>query len=905
MSKYVYFFGGGNAEGDTTMRNLLGGKGANLCEMAKLGFPVPPGFTIPTDLCNIYYELDSGYPDGLKEQVNSAIIQMGEIRGGAYGSSTNPLLLSVRSGARQSMPGMMDTILNVGLTTKTIGGLIMKTGNERFAYDAYRRLITMYSDVVLEKSRGVEPKEGQGIRLQLEHLLEAKKEAVGAEGDTDLTTEHLKELVKQYKTTVEKVLDMPFPDSAEEQLWGAIGAVFDSWNSTRAIAYRQIEGIPDEWGTAVNVQAMVFGNMGENSATGVAFTRDPATGNNIFYGEWLANAQGEDVVAGLRTPLPVNDLMKNDSSDDSETLESRHKKCYDEMIDLREKLEQHYGDMQDIEFTIEDGQLWMLQCRTGKRTGAAAIKMAVDMCKEGLIDKKQALERVSADSLVQVLLPMVDPAAEETAELLAKGLPAGPGGANGKLVFTSDDAVTQGKEQGEKVILVRDETSPEDVHGMHAASAVLTAKGGMTSHAALVARAWGKCCIVGCSDIEIDLDNRRIFVNGKTLQEGDWITLNGTAGNIYAGQLDLIAPDLEANVEFAELMTYTDEFRRLKVRTNADTPADAQRAIDFGAEGIGLFRIEHMFYGEGSDEPLFKLRKMIMSSDEIERRSALDELYPHMKSDIKATLAVMSGHPVTIRLLDPPLHEFVPHDGNARQQLANELNVSIAEFNRRADDLHETNPMMGHRGVRLGVSFPEITEAQVRAILESAIELTQEGKETHPEIMIPVLGHVNELKNQKQIIDQVYQEVLEKYDVDVIDYMVGTMIEIPRAALTADKVAEVAEFFSFGTNDLTQMSFGFSRDDVGGFLPDYIAKGILDSDPFQTVDQEGVGQLIEVGIERGRKTRSDLKVGICGEHGGDADSVIFCHNINMDYVSCSPFRVPIARLAAAHAVILD
>ncbi len=905
MSKYVYFFGGGNAEGDTTMRNLLGGKGANLCEMAKLGFPVPPGFTIPTDLCNIYYELDSGYPDGLKEQVNSAIIQMGEIRGGAYGSSTNPLLLSVRSGARQSMPGMMDTILNVGLTTKTIGGLIMKTGNERFAYDAYRRLITMYSDVVMEKSRGVEPKEGQGIRLQLEHLLEAKKEAVGAEGDTDLTTEDLKELVKQYKTTVEKVLDMPFPDSAEEQLWGAIGAVFDSWNSTRAIAYRQIEGIPDEWGTAVNVQAMVFGNMGENSATGVAFTRDPATGNNIFYGEWLANAQGEDVVAGLRTPLPVNDLMKNDSSDDSETLESRHKKCYDEMIDLREKLEQHYGDMQDIEFTIEDGQLWMLQCRTGKRTGAAAIKMAVDMCKEGLIDKKQALERVSADSLVQVLLPMVDPLAEETAELLAKGLPAGPGGANGKLVFTSDDAVTQGKEQGEKVILVRDETSPEDVHGMHAASAVLTAKGGMTSHAALVARAWGKCCIVGCSDIEIDLDNRRIFVNGKTLQEGDWITLNGTAGNIYAGQLDLIAPDLEANVEFAELMTYTDEFRRLKVRTNADTPADAQRAIDFGAEGIGLFRIEHMFYGEGSDEPLFKLRKMIMSSDEIERRSALDELYPHMKSDIKATLAVMSGHPVTIRLLDPPLHEFVPHDGNARQQLANELNVSIAEFNRRADDLHETNPMMGHRGVRLGVSFPEITEAQVRAILESAIELTQEGKETHPEIMIPVLGHVNELKNQKQIIDQVYQEVLEKYDVDVIDYMVGTMIEIPRAALTADKVAEVAEFFSFGTNDLTQMSFGFSRDDVGGFLPDYIAKGILDSDPFQTVDQEGVGQLIEVGIERGRKTRSDLKVGICGEHGGDADSVIFCHNINMDYVSCSPFRVPIARLAAAHAVILD
>jgi len=905
MSKYVYSFGGGAAEGDSTMRNLLGGKGANLCEMANLGFPVPPGFTIPTDLCNIYYELDGDYPEGLKEQVNAAIVKMGDIRGGAYGSTENPLLLSVRSGARQSMPGMMDTILNVGLTTETIGGLITQTGNERFAYDAYRRLITMYSDVVMEKSKGIEPREGRGIRLQLEHLLEAKKEALGAEGDTDLTADDLKDLVDQYKTTVERVLGTPFPDSAEEQIWGAIGAVFDSWNSTRAIAYRRIEGIPDEWGTAVNVQAMVFGNMGENSATGVAFTRDPATGENIFYGEWLANAQGEDVVAGLRTPLPVNDLMKNDSSDDSETLESRHKACYDEMIDLREKLEQHYGDMQDIEFTIEDGQLWMLQCRTGKRTGAAAIKMAVDMCKEGLIDKKEALKRVSADSLVQVLLPMVDPAAEGTAELLAKGLPAGPGGANGKLVFTSDDAVTQGKENGEKVILVRDETSPEDVHGMHAASAVLTAKGGMTSHAALVARAWGKCCIVGCSDIEIDVENRQMSIGGQILKEGEWITLNGTTGNVYEGQLDLIDPDLETNVEFTELMDFADEFRRLKIRTNADTPADAQRAIGFGAEGIGLFRIEHMFYGEGSDEPLFKLRKMIMSSDEVERRAALDELYPHMKSDIKATLDVMSGYPVTIRLLDPPLHEFVPHDANARQELASELNVSITEFNRRSDDLHETNPMMGHRGVRLGISFPEITEAQVRAILESAVELTQEGRNTHPEIMIPVLGHVNELKNQKKIVDQVYQEVREKYNVDVIDHMVGTMIEIPRAALTADKVAEAAEFFSFGTNDLTQMSFGFSRDDVAGFLPDYLEQGVLDNDPFQTVDQDGVGQLIEVGIERGRKTRPDLKVGICGEHGGDADSVIFCHNINMDYVSCSPFRVPIARLAAAHAVIQD
>ena len=905
MSKYVYFFGDGASEGNTTMRNLLGGKGANLAEMANLGFPVPPGFTIPTDLCNTYYELDGDYPDGLEEQVDAAVIKMGEIRGGTYGDAENPLLISVRSGARQSMPGMMDTILNVGLTTDSIGGLIQQTGNERFAYDAYRRLITMYSDVVMEKGKEIEPEEGQSIRLQLEHLLEAKKETRGIKNDTDLTATDLKELVEDYKAKVKEVLGLSFPDDAKDQLWGAIGAVFDSWNSARAIAYRRIEGIPGEWGTAVNVQAMVFGNMGESSATGVAFTRDPATGNNIFYGEWLANAQGEDVVAGTRTPLPVNDLMKSDSDDNSETLESRHSECYAEMIEIQHKLEEHYRDMQDIEFTIENGRLWMLQCRTGKRTGAAAIKMAVDMSKEGLIDQKEALSRVSDDALVQVLLPMVDPKAEIIAELLAKGLPAGPGGANGKIVFTSDNAVIRGKEQGEKVILVRDETSPEDVHGMHAAEAVLTAKGGMTSHAALVARAWGKCCIVGCGDIEIDVVNRQMVVNGQTLKEGDWITLNGTVGNVYRGQLDLIDPDLESNQDFTELLSYADEYRRLKVRTNADTPADAKRAIDFGAEGIGLFRIEHMFYGEESDEPLFKLRKMIMSSDEEERREALANLYPHMKADIKTTLEVMSGYPVTIRLLDPPLHEFVPHENAAREELAAELEVDLSEFNRRADDLHETNPMMGHRGVRLGISFPEITETQVRAILEAAVELTQEGKETHPEIMIPVLGHVNELQNQKQIVDRVYQEVLDKYSVGKIDYMVGTMIEIPRAALTADKIAEVAEFFSFGTNDLTQMSFGFSRDDVGGFLPDYISEGVLENDPFQTVDQEGVGQLIELGIERGRTTRSDLKIGICGEHGGDAASVIYCHNINMDYVSCSPFRVPIARLAAAHAVIQD
>ena len=900
--QYVYFFGGEKADGDATMKNLLGGKGANLAEMANIGLPVPPGFTIPTDICTTYYELGGSYPDGLEEQVDDAISKMGEIRGGAFGDPDNPLLLSVRSGARQSMPGMMETILNVGLTTETIAGLIKRTKNARFVYDAYRRLITMYSDVVMEKAGGFEPEEGQGIRQQLESLLETTKETRGVENDTDLSAEDLEELVAKYKAKVEAVLGAPFPDNASEQLWGAIGAVFTSWNGKRAIAYRRIENIPDEWGTAVNVQAMVFGNMGDNSATGVAFTRNPSTGDNVFYGEWLPNAQGEDVVAGIRTPFPVSELMKGESNSDVESLEVRHSQCYGELIEIQHKLEQHYRDMQDVEFTVEDGRLWMLQCRTGKRNGAAAVRMAVDMCNEGLIDKEEALSRLTADSLVQVLLPMVDPEAETNAVLLTKGLPAGPGGANGTIVFTADEAVRR-NELGEKVILVRDETSPEDVHGMNAAEAILTAKGGMTSHAALVARAWGKCCVVGCGELRIDFDNKQMVVNGKTLKEEDWITLNGTTGNIYVGQLDLIDPDLEHNDYFTTLMSYTDEYRTLKVRTNADTPTDAKRALDFGAEGIGLFRIEHMFYGEDSDEPLFILRKMIMSSSEDERRIALDALYPHMKTDIKATLDVMSGYPVTIRLLDPPLHEFVPHDNVTREKLAGELGVDLNEFNRRADGLHETNPMMGHRGVRLGISYPEIVETQVRAILEAAIELTLEGREVHPEIMVPVLGHVNELKNQREIIDRVYQEVLDKYGVSSITHMVGTMIEIPRAALTADQVAEIAEFFSFGTNDLTQMSFGFSRDDVGGFLPDYIAQSVLENDPFQTIDQQGVGQLIEMGIERGRSTRSDLKVGICGEHGGDLDSVIYCHNLGMDYVSCSPFRVPIARLAAAQAVI--
>ena len=904
--KYVYSFGGGKADGNESMKNLLGGKGANLAEMAghpKLRLPVPPGFTVTTEVCAYYYNNKKTYPKSLKDEVNKAMAKIEKIMGKKFGDSENPLLVSVRSGARKSMPGMMETVLNVGLTGKTIQGLVKLTGNERFAYDAYRRLIMMYSDVVMEKAAGIEPKGGKGIRKILDEKLGQIKKSRGYTSDTELTANELKALVADYKKTIKEVLGKEFPDNAEEQVWGGMSAVFASWNGKRAIEYRRIEKIPDEWGTAVNVQAMVFGNRGDDSATGVAFSRNPGNGENQFYGEYLVNAQGEDVVAGIRTPSPINDYSKNDQSKHLTTLAKLMPKIYEELDSIKARLEKHYHDMQDIEFTIEKGKLFMLQCRVGKRNGVAAVRMAVDMYKEKLIDAETALMRVGPNQLVELLLPMLDPKAETASGSIAKGLPAGPGGAVGRAVFSSPDAVAWAA-RGEKVILVREETSPEDVDGMHKAQAILTCKGGMTSHAALVARGWGKCCIVGCSDVEIGDDGKSFVTKkGVTIKEGEWISLNGTKGLVYKGKISLVDIDLDNNKSYTELMKLVDKFRLLKVRTNADTPKDAAQAITFGAQGIGLFRTEHMFYGEGSDKPLFLLRKMIMSKTVAERRRALDELFPFVKSDIKATLEEMKGFPVTIRLLDPPLHEFVPHSEDKLEALAKELGVAMDELHKRAEGLRENNPMLGHRGVRLGITYPEITEMQVRAILEAAAELIKAGKKAVPEIMIPVTCNQNELTHQKVIVDRVYKEVLAKFGISRLPFMYGTMIEIPRAALQAAQMAHVAEFFSFGTNDLTQMTFGFSRDDIGSFLPDYLENKILPADPFQTIDQDAVGELMKLGIDRGRSVRKNLKVGICGEHGGDPESVKFCHRIGMNYVSCSPFRVPIARLAAAQAAV--
>ncbi len=901
--KYVYYFGGKKAEGKAEMKALLGGKGANLAEMVNIGLPVPAGFTITTEVCTAYYKNHKKYPKELDKQLKEALVKVEKQMGAKFGDLQNPLLLSVRSGARASMPGMMETILNVGLNNETREALIAKTNNPRFVYDSHRRLIQMYSDVVMEKAAGIEPEEGKGVRQQLEKELHKMKEARGVHADTDLTSDDLKELIEIYKSKVQEVLGKPFPEDPMQQLWGAVSAVFQSWMGKRAISYRRIEGIPDDWGTAVNVQSMVFGNMGDTSATGVAFTRNPATGENYFYGEWLTNAQGEDVVAGIRTPNPINEVGKSEHTAHLQSLETAMPETYKKLHGIQKSLERHYHDMLDIEFTIQDGTLYMLQCRVGKRNGPAAVKMALDMYKEKLITKEEAVIRVQPSQLDELLHPIIDPAVELTTKAITKGLPAGPGGAAGQVVFSANDAVAWAKE-GKKVILVRDETNPEDIEGMRAAQAILTARGGMTSHAALVARGWGKCCIVGAGSIKLNYENRSFTVGGVTVKEGDWLTLNGTKGAVYAGELPM-KKAAEENPDFQAFMKLCDDVRKLKVRTNADTPEDAARARAFGAEGIGLFRTEHMFYGKNSEEPLFKLRKMIHSKTEAERIAALDELFPHVKHDVKGTLEAMDGYPVTFRTLDPPLHEFVPTRVDEREKLASSLRISLDELNNRADSLHENNPMMGHRGVRLGITYPEITEMQVRAIFEATAELLQEGKKPFPEIMIPVTCHVNEIKHQYEIVNKVHAEVCEKFGLKKIPHLTGTMIEIPRAALTADKIAETAQFFSFGTNDLTQMGFGFSRDDIGGFLPEYLDKKILPEDPFQSIDQDAIGKLMEIAVEGGRGTRPDLKVGICGEHGGEPKSVEFCHRIGLNYVSCSPFRVPIARLAAAQAVVKD
>jgi pyruvate,orthophosphate dikinase len=898
MAKYVYSF----SEGYGKSKNLLGGKGVGLAEMANLKIPIPPGFTITTEVCTAFYENKGRYPQGLKEQVLKALQKMEKDSGMKFGDPKNPLLCSARSGARSSMPGMMETVLNIGLTSKTITGMIEKTKNPRFVWDSYRRLIQMYSDVVMEKAEGIEPAEGMGVRQQLERELAAMKKNRNAKLDVDLTEDDLADLAEIYKAKIKQVLGKPFPDDAMEQLWGAISAVFKSWNGRRAVSYRRIEGIPDDWGTAVNVQTMVFGNMGDNSATGVAFTRNPATGENKFYGEWLPNAQGEDVVAGIRTPNPINEETRQvDDIEGHPSLEKAMPKAYAQIKAIRNKLEAHFRDMQDLEFTIQDGRVWMLQTRTGKRNGPAAVRMAVEMYKKKMISVAEAISRVTPAQLDEMLHPTVDPKAEESGDFLVKGLPAGPGGAVGLVAFTSEVAMDW-KKEGKKVILVREETNPEDVEGMRAAEGILTARGGMTSHAALVARGWGKCCIVGAGAMYVDIQQKIMTVGGKTVCEGEIITLNGTKGRAYKGALAMIS-GAEDDVNFATFMKLCDSIRRLKIRTNAETPKDAAKAVQFGAEGLGLFRTEHMFYGENSEKPLFYLRKMILSDNENQRRAALDDLFPFVKNDMKKTMEVMAGRPVTIRLLDPPLHEFVPENPDERQRLADSLGISIDKLNSRAENLHETNPMMGHRGVRLGITYPEVSEMQIRAILEGAAELIKEGKKALPEIMIPVVCDVAEFRNQALLVKKIYPEVCAKYGLKKIPYMVGTMIEIPRAALLADKIAEEAEFFSFGTNDLTQMTYGFSRDDVGAFVPEYVAKKIIPVDPFQILDQAGVGQLIQLGVERGRKARKDLKVGICGEHGGEPSSVMFCHSVGMNYVSCSPYRIPIARLAAAQAVI--
>lgn len=903
VKKYVYFFGGKKAEGRADMKELLGGKGANLAEMVNIGLPVPAGFTITTEVCTYFYKHNKTYPKELEKQVKEALKKVESIMSAKFGDPENPLLVSVRSGARASMPGMMDTVLNLGLNDETVQGLIKKTNNPRFAYDSYRRFVQMYGDVVL----GLKPQNKNEID-PFEAIIERKKHERGITHDIELTTEDLKELVEEFKAEIKAKTGHDFPTDPWEQLWGAIGAVFGSWNNERAKAYRKLNNIPEDWGTAVNVQAMVFGNMGDDSLTGVAFTRDPATGENEFYGEYLINAQGEDVVAGIRTPQQIK------------TLKETKPEIYNQLERIRKILEKHYKEMMDIEFTVQQGKLWMLQCRVGKRTGFAAVTMAVDMVNEKLISKEEAIRRIEPDQLNQLLRPIFDHnekrKAIEEGRLVAKGLNAGPGAATGRVVFSAPDAEEWAK-RGEKVILVRIETSPEDIRGMNAAEGILTARGGMTSHAALVARQMGKVCVAGCGELEIDYNAQQMKIKGKdiVIRQGDYISLDGTTGEVFVGQIQtkpseiiqvliqktLDPKDAPVYQKFADLMSWADKFRRLKIRTNADTPEQSRNAIAFGAEGIGLCRTEHMFF-EG--DRIQAVREMILSDTVEERKRALNKLLPLQRGDFEGIFEVMEGRPVTIRTLDPPLHEFLPHEEKDIQELADRMEMSFEEVKNKIESMKEFNPMLGFRGCRLGISYPEITEMQARAIFEAACNVKKKGIKVFPEIMIPLVGHVNELKLQEKIVRRVAEEVMNETGVK-IDYTIGTMVELPRACVTANEIAQVAEFFSFGTNDLTQTTFGLSRDDSGKFLPAYIEQDILPRDPFESIDVNGVGELMKLGVEKGRLTRPNLKVGICGEHGGEPDSVMFCHRIGLDYVSCSPFRVPIARLAAARAVVLE
>jgi pyruvate,orthophosphate dikinase len=884
MAKWVYSFGNGKAEGRADMRNLLGGKGANLAEMSSLGLPVPPGFTVTTEVCTYYYANKESYPSELEGEVDKALASVEKTVGAGFGDANNPLLVSVRSGARASMPGMMDTVLNLGLNDRTVLGLAKSSGDERFAWDSYRRFIQMYSNVVLDVGHHY-----------FEDVLERKKEDLGVHMDTDLKADDWKSVVAEYKKTVEKRTGKPFPQEPREQLWGAIGAVFGSWMNQRAITYRRLHSIPESWGTAVNVQAMVFGNMGDDCATGVAFTRDPSTGTNLFYGEYLVNAQGEDVVAGIRTPQHLTIEGKTAQKSDAPAMEEVMPEVFKQLCGVRETLEKHYSDMQDIEFTVQRGRLYMLQTRNGKRTAKAALKIAVDMVREGLIDKKEAVARIVPSSLDQLLHPTLDPKAQR--KVISKGLPASPGAASGKVVFSADAAEKQAR-GGEKVILVRRETSPEDIHGMHAAEGILTSTGGMTSHAAVVARGMGKPCVAGAGDVRIDASAGTLSVRGTTVRVGEQITLDGSTGEIMLGVVPTVQPELSG--DFAELMVWADEVRTLGIRTNADTPADAAQARKFGAEGIGLCRTEHMFF-EG--DRIVAVRQMILADDEKSRRAALAKIQPMQRQDFIELFEIMAGLPVTIRLLDPPLHEFLPKTRADMEQVAKDVGVDVREIEQRTNKLHETNPMLGHRGVRLGISYPEIYEMQARAIFEAVAEVQKKGsKAVIPEIMIPLIATKTELDLMKAVIDRVAEEVSHASG-EKLDYLVGTMIELPRAALRAGDIAETAEFFSFGTNDLTQTTYGLSRDDSASFLEKYQQRGIFEHDPFASLDVEGVGELIEIARERGRKVRNSLKLGICGEHGGDPASVFFCHKAGLDYVSCSPYRVPIARLAAAQAAL--